>query len=906
MVFRRVDSQCYRHWGKASSPDELAYHLLPYHSLDVAAIGNVLLEQTDLAEQFSRLTALDVDDFRRCFVFTLALHDVGKFAESFQNLQPKLLDRLHGKTSNKKYLIRHDTLGWLWWQERGKKIFRKLSLLAEAQGSARRQQMEIPLDAWLRAVTGHHGIPPQSIETRLNKDFSDDDLATIDTFVAELVTLLLSDDSWLPELCLQTVKRASWWIAGVAVFCDWLGSNRDFFPYETQQLPLADYWQRAIEQARKALQTIGMLKGSVSTSFTLAKLLPASCVASPLQAIINEQKISPKPQLVILEDVTGAGKTEAALLLAYKLMQAGQGNGFYFALPTMATANAMYERVGKIYHQMFAGESNPSLVLAHSASSLSREFQQSVIKTPPSAFIYANDDAPAEAHCNAWLADNRKKALLADVGVGTIDQALLAILPARHQSLRLFGLLGKIIIVDEVHACDTYMHELLRALLYAHAVAGGSAILLSATMTRKQRQQLVDSYAKGRNAPMPVTANTSYPLLTSCRGEKINEQPVVACASSVRDIDVELLTNYDSVYDLLYRTATNGNCACWIRNTVAEAIDAYQKIKSRYPQLKVSLFHARYALGDRLAIEQRVVKNFGKQSGPVRAGQIVIATQVVEQSLDLDFDELISDLAPIDLLIQRAGRLRRHRRDQQGKVIAGIDQRGKACLHVFSPPFCQNPNKNWYQEFFRQASHVYPRHGQLWLTVKILTEKKNIKIPQDIRPLLEYVYAENADIPETLQMHELKTCGQESAERSLAYANQLDIKQGYSRQANDFWWDESLTPTRLGELTKNVYLAKWQGDELCSWYGKGEKQDWHLSSVSVRSFYAEQEADTVPAEQVAKCKDNLPMQGKWAVILALKVCGDRWQGQMCGAEGKVHTAYYSNETGLQIGSNITA
>ena len=895
----------YCYWGKASLKEELACHLLPYHSLDVAAVGNVILEQADIVEQFSRLTALDVSNFRLLFVFVLALHDVGKFAESFQNLQLELLRRLQNKTSQRKYLIRHDTLGWLWWQERGKKIFRELGLLVNAQGSTRRQQMETPFDAWLQAVMGHHGIPPRSdLQTRLNKDFSADDLAVVDTFARELADLLLPTRQCLSEFSLLTIKRASWWIAGLAVFCDWLGSNRKFFPYETQHLPLADYWQRAIEQAKKALQNIGILKGSVSTSFTLAKLLPTSCMASPLQDAVNEQKISPKPQLFVLEDVTGAGKTEAALLLTHKLMRAGHGNGFYFALPTMATANAMYERVGKIYRQMFVDETAPSLVLAHSASSLSQEFQQSVIETPPSAPIYANGDAPAEAHCNAWLADNRKKALLADVGVGTIDQSLLAILPARHQSLRLFGLLGKIIIVDEVHACDTYMHELLQALLYAHALAGGSAVLLSATMTHRQRQQLVHSYAKGRGTQtQPVLASNSYPLLTSSCGEKINEQPVVACSSSARDIAVEFLTDHDSVYDLLYRTAIDGNCACWIRNTVADAIDAYQKIKNRYPQLKVSLFHARYALGDRLAIEKQVIEKFGKENKQPRSGQILIATQVVEQSLDLDFDELISDLAPIDLLIQRAGRLRRHSRDKQGKVIVGIDQRGKGCLHIFSPPFCQTPDKNWYQEFFPQASHVYPKHGQLWLTVKILTEKKNIKIPQDVRALLEYVYAEDPDLPEALQQRELRTYGQESAERSLAHTNKLNIDQGYSRLASDSWWDESLTPTRLGELTKNVYLVKWQANELHPWHGKGEKQDWHLSSVSVRNFYADSETDTVPAKQLAKCKDNLPMQGKWAVILPLTKCDDRWQGQISGAEGKVHTVSYSSETGLELGDD---
>ncbi|WP_419602660.1 DEAD/DEAH box helicase, partial [Thiolapillus sp.] len=208
---------------------------------------------------------------------------------------------------------------------------------------------------------------------------------------------------------------------------------------------------------------------------------------TPLQQACLDLPIGTEPQLFILEDVTGSGKTEAALILAARLMAAGQAQGLYIGLPTMATANAMYDRMSTVYERLYRpGEPRPSLILSHSARHLSESFQQSLLAAQASATHYGEEESIV-AQCNRWLADNRKKALLADVGIGTIDQALLAVMPARHQSLRLLGLVGKVLILDEVHAYHAYTSEPLKRLIRFHAALGGSVILLSATLTRKQR-----------------------------------------------------------------------------------------------------------------------------------------------------------------------------------------------------------------------------------------------------------------------------------------------------------------------------------------------------------------------------------------------------------------------------------
>merc|ERR1712023_293119 len=201
----------------------------------------------------------------------------------------------------------------------------------------------------------------------------------------------------------------------------------------------------------------------------------------------------PGPQLFVLEDVTGAGKTEAAMTLVHRLLEHGQARGVYFGLPTMATSNAMYGRVADIYRRWFDEQQVPNLVLAHGARHLNTDFAHSVVSEQARDHAYGDGEQTASAACNQWFADSRKKALLADVGVGTV-----------HQALRLIGLANKVLVVDEVHACDDYMAGLLEAILQAHAQQGGSAILLTATLPHSMKRNLVAAYQKGRGLAAEV------------------------------------------------------------------------------------------------------------------------------------------------------------------------------------------------------------------------------------------------------------------------------------------------------------------------------------------------------------------------------------------------------------------
>jgi CRISPR-associated endonuclease/helicase Cas3 len=432
----------------------------------------------------------------------------------------------------------------------------------------------------------------------------------------------------------------------------------------------------------------GLQAQKVSAWKDAKSFFPRFTELTPLQQYAATVEIVSEPQLFLLEDVTGAGKTEAALILAHRLMATGRATGLYFALPTMATANQMYGRVGKVYRRLYRAEASPSLILSHGARQLVDDFRQSVLQPgePARDQSYRPDEPSASAQCSAWLADNRKKALLADVGVGTVDQALLGVLPVRHQSLRLLGLSSKVLVVDEVHAYDAYMVTLLERLLEAHAQQGGSVILLSATVPAAMRVKLVAAFQKGRGeAAREVPEDQRYPLATQAAGKTgVRTEACGTRPQLMRRVQVVCLHQEQEIVDLVVREAAAGHSFCWIRNTVDDARRAYETVLPLLPRESLRLFHSRFAMGDRLDIEDEVIRSFGAQSkATARRGQVLIATQVVEQSLDLDFDGMASDLAPIDLLIQRAGRLQRHVRHADGeRALNGVEGRGTPVIHL--------------------------------------------------------------------------------------------------------------------------------------------------------------------------------------------------------------------------------
>jgi len=888
----------FKYWGKAPREEDggAPCHLLPYHCLDVAAVGRVLLLHHDrMREHLHQLSGVESAEMIHWIVLFLVLHDLGKFSEGFQNLRPDLLATLQNRKSDKPYVVRHDSLGFVLWRGAVKEW-----LLG---GQRRRGNLPVSgFDYWASAVMGHHGQPPRLVENDDDYFLPQDHEAAL-AFV-ESVAAFLVPNREIPGLDIQVSKRFSWWLAGFAVLCDWLGSDSQRFKYCSDEIPLADYWEIALDNARDAVKAAQLIPAQAASLQPLQHLFGFT-TPTPLQGLCSELPLNPGPQLFILEDVTGAGKTEAAVILLHRMLAQGSAEGVYFALPTMATANAMYERMAAVYQRLYAPESHPSLVLAHGARDLSAQFRQSIIpEQPVSLTTYGDETETASAHCSAWLADNRKKALLAEVGVGTIDQSLLALLPSKHQSLRMLGLLGKVLIVDEVHACDAYVNELLCAVLKAHAASGGSAILLSATLPATQRQRLLDAYAQGcdgEQVRIGMPDKESYPLLTHYSAHYFKERIVATRASVRRSVKVNRVVDVAAVLDEIGAQIAAGRCVCWVRNTVDDAREAFALVKGRLPDAAVDLFHARYAMADRLAIEERILHHFGCNSAPeLRSGRVLVATQVVEQSLDLDFDLMVTDLAPIDLIIQRAGRLCRHARDREGARIEGADQRGVPTLIVHGPDPNGEINADWYKAHFKRAAGVYPNHARLWLTAKLLADKGGFEMPGDARELIEGVYG-NVPYPESLQDRANDAEGEASAMRSVAMLNVLKLDAGYGSDQENCWWDETITPTRLGEESITVYLARWEGDALTPW-ASDVNQPWPNSAVQVRKALIAGEANEgIPVEKLESCKKQLPAQGKWGVLLALTMDGlGMWCGCAIDRNGLKRRVEYDKEQGVRV------
>ncbi|MCV6611187.1 MAG: CRISPR-associated helicase Cas3', partial [Amphritea sp.] len=761
----------YRYWGKArpaQSAEARPYHLLCYHSLDVAAVIWQLLQPE---RQYSKRLCdrLNVDPawLQRWFSFCAALHDLGKFSSAFQGLVPDLSEDLVGPDATKAYAERHDTLGFMLWDRQLKQALWQGAWQSQQHWSRLKSGYRA-VEPWLKIVTGHHGEPPKESagpELRnkpLNLFYSDTDCASALGFTEAVCDLFQPD--LLPladEQQVTQLNQVSWQLAGLMVLADWSGSDQAVFTYHSEPMPLAEYWDKvALPGASEAVARMKPEPVSSAPFRSVSELFPFIKCPTPLQQQAESVAIPDAPQLWILEDVTGAGKTEAALTLTSRIMSAGLADGVYIGLPTMATANGMYQRMYQSYRALFTEDSQPSLVLAHGGRELSAAFRDSVqlsLQSADQQYDKQREDISASAYCSSWVADNRKKSLFADVGVGTIDQTLLAVLPARHQSLRLIGLRDKVLLVDEVHAYDDYMQRLLCALLEAHAAQGGSVIMLSATLPQAMRNEYLNAYRRGRELEPHLLESQSqaYPLMTGCVGS-VQEYPVASRACVSRTLAVTRIDELSAVEQRIREAINSGQSVCWIRNTVDDAREAYAlALQQNWADAdKTMLFHSRFAMCDRQWIEENVLQRFGKDSAAAqRNGQLLIATQVIEQSLDLDFDLMISDLAPIDLLIQRAGRLHRHNRDAEGNPAA-IESRTEPTFCIYAPEASDQADTQWLLPHWRGTAAVYRHTGQLWLTLKAIEQQNwTITMPEAARDLIESVYSDEAqnNYPEALQ-----------------------------------------------------------------------------------------------------------------------------------------------------------
>lgn len=758
--------------GKSPQSDGGPAHPAAYHMLDVAAVAEVLIAPFDLPP--ARRDAL---------IVLAALHDLGKIGAGFRAMLETGAVQPRGRHwEMTEVLLRHHA-----------------PLLAEILDADR--FIRGPLFA---ATAGHHGRPPQMDLSNpgnldaIGADAQADSAALIRAFAG------FWPGASLAGMTMAEAKTLSWWLPGFIAAADWVGSNTGWFAPRAPDLALADYLDLARAAALTAVNEAGLLPPAPATTPLLKDGL------RPMQHACTQVGLAPGPMLAIIEDETGTGKTEAALILAQRMMAAGKGRGVYFALPTTATADAMFGRARDIVCAMFTAP--PSLTLAHGRAALNQQYRD--IQIP---FATATD----EPVCTEWLADNRRRALLGTVGVGTIDQALLAILPTRFNTLRQFALSSKILIVDEVHEMgEPYMAAELAQLLRAHRAAGGSAILLTATLPLAQRRALLAAWGAEDGGEADDSTAQPYPALTVAGRAPQGGFSQVTGPRGV--VGVTRLATPDDAVALLADAAGQGAACLWVRNAVDDAIAAVEALRNA--GVAAELLHARFALADRLRHEGAALARFGK-NGAGRAGRVLVATQVVESSLDLDFDVMVSDLAPVAALIQRAGRLWRHmdRRPAATRPVAG------PVLFVVAPDPDAVEDAQWLHRVLDKGAWVYPLDLQ-WRTARALFDAGAITAPSGLRALIEAVHGEGAPVPAPLEQAELERMGKGYAATNRANRDMIRLEEGY-RDGGPASPDTDY-PTRLGRPTRALMLARREGGKLRAYAGEGV-DGCQLSEVQV-------------------------------------------------------------------------
>lgn len=878
-------NELFKYWGKADPgyPSDQKWHPLAYHCLDVAAVACVWWEScSSLRGHFLAAFPVELDDkrLRAWSLFFIALHDLGKFDIRFQLKAPDALAaawrRLskddHGISEKEIREFDHGRAGLAWAHR---------ELVAWIGMS---EQDQAPWDQWhpwLAAVTGHHGDYPESVMPGLQLD-TDEELIDRDrgsrlAYVQALETLFLEPAGLTLQDCPAPCSLpARALLAGFCAVCDWVGSNAEVFKYRAPDTGLDAYFAARLEEVR--VQDLLARFGLFASRHDYAGLVALLNEGERPRGVQTEIDVLPvAPGLTLIEAPTGSGKTEAALAHAWRLLDAGMADSIVFALPTQATANAMLQRA-RAFAALVYGNAN--VVLAHGK----RDFNEAFLRLAESGRrVTQQGKVEAAVQCAAWLASSRKRVFLGQVGVCTVDQVLLSVLPVRHKFVRGFGLAKSVLIVDEVHAYDAYMHGLLGEVLRAQKGAGGSAILLSATLPAKMREHLLQTWdASGAEVASDAAP---YPALWHTSGGAVEPRPVdESQRPAPRVVETECL-KLDQAFpdtDLLARivqAAETGAQVAIVMNLVDDAQRLARLLREQpgvtQGGIEVDLFHARYRFADRQEKERACLGHFGRHASR-RQGRILVATQVVEQSLDLDFDWMLTQICPVDLLFQRLGRLHRHERLRP----AGFESPRCTVLSVAD-------------DNYRPHDLIYGNTRVLWRTEQLLLGSSEIIFPEAYRNWIQKVYSSAIwnEEPDAIYANYLSW-------KDVQTMREADAKRLTTMTVSSFRDEDEriVSLTRDGEMSLNVLPILsdgplLNGQRLADLPEREQAEALNLNAVPVPSSWNKLLHDCV-------FDTEGPLVGFWQLAMNAVAPGN-WSA----ANGKFH---YSQDFGLEKARNESA
>ena len=855
------------------------YHLLPYHSLDVAAVASVWWESSP-AIQYKLIhhnDSFSQEQMKSLVLFFIALHDYGKLDIRFQLKAPRAWRALNPNPQIKSLELPnerscktydHGRAGLHWYnqdqmhEDEPDNNADWMSFLTET--------VEIDSNklSWIKAVTGHHGFvySKENMPTTADCALSG---AVSKTLSAQDKNARLAWIEDLEQIFLRPVGLSfaddfpppSPLLAGFCSISDWLGSRSDEenFPYcEEQTLDLKDYFEDKCQHDAQRVFELSGIGGSSKPYLGVQALLKENHHPRQLQTQVDN--LPDEPGLTIVEASTGSGKTEMALAYAWRLIENQQADSIIFALPTQATSNAIFERLIHLATLLF--DENPNLLLAHGNARFKKEFIQ--LKNRAKTV----QEEEAWAQCNEWLAQSRKRIFLGQIGICTIDQVLVSVLPVKHRFIRGFGVGRSVLIVDEVHAYDAYMYGLLGEVLRQQHKAGSSSILLSATLPSELKNDLFATYGV-ETKKIDHKDHSPYPLISYCDGTSIlpfrlpeAQMPLARTVNIELHEDIDLLPD-EQLFQRILSAAEHGAQVVIICNLVDVAQTLAKKFQERRNQrqldIEVDIFHARYCLKDRQVKEEHVVNQFGPK-GSRNKGRILVATQVIEQSLDVDFDWLITQLCPIDLLFQRMGRLHRHEKHDAARP----DPCKKPLCTILLPPGTD----------FGAHGVIYSNTRVMWRTAQKLRgcTENAIAFPDAYRDWIEPIYQEVAwgNEPAEIEAGFDKFEIDMSISRSLA-REMLKWAKDAALNDND---EKVRAVTRDGEFNLSVvpFLQTLRGKRLLNGDTYEMLDEWQQAEALSMS------AVGVPKSWGNKRNKLLPVADEQGYIwLAMQDDGDIWR-----------------------------
>lgn len=814
----------------------VGWHPLLAHAADVAAVTEALLTHTILGQRLAQLIGwetLGQQHIARLSALA-AIHDSGKVNHGFQNKAFEIKGPREGHVSTMINILEAG-------REHQEQLLMPLGIHRMTEWFEDGNLLPV-----LNAVWAHHGKPvlPQfSFNPEL---WQSNELRDPVSCLNEMGQLI---GQWFPEAFEDKVEPfpdrpvLQHTFNGILTLADWLGSDhRRFFPFSDGEVNHS-YLELARKRASNALKTLALDPSSSRTALgsrpvTFDSISPFT--PYDVQKTCMELPRFKEGGLTVMESDTGSGKTEAAVARFINLYHAGLVDGLYFAVPTRSAATQLYRRVHEAVNKAFPDpDSRPPVVQAVSGYLKVDDVEGVPL---PGFDVKWDDDPHTILYERGWAAEHPKRYLAGAVVIGTIDQILLSALQVRHTHMRSSALLRHFLVIDEVHASDTYMTHLLEQALDHHMAAGGHALLMSATLGTESRLRFTAKNDEQSSPPAEEASRLGYPLLSHVSSSRKGPSELQARSSGyskqVGTAVRPIASLPETIAETAVQYARQGAKTLIIRNLVDDCIQTQKALEQQAGSETDLLFgsdevfaphHARFAPEDRKVLDRAIESCFGKES--VRQPVVASATQTVEQSLDIDADILITDLCPMDVLLQRIGRLHRHSRTRPEGfetaqcIVVVPEERDLGTMITESGEVKKSRHG---------LGSIYPDLRILEQTLRILETVKDCwHIPKDNRWLVEQsmhsvlVSAITKELGGNWPKHEEQLIGRHFADRQLSGLVSMD----YSRPFGETGFSEDLktVKTRLGRDDYQVILPKTMSTPFGNHINEMTVTEWQLA-----------------------------------------------------------------------------